>query len=195
MADGRPGNVIHVTGAYTFLANPATLCTNKISKASGEGVAAMVTFFSDSRFIFSSMKMAFSRQRGGPHNSTLSRMGLALWLSVVFVPPGLSQTIPTPANPQNPSTQSLQAGVDISLLAVTPTVATTPSVSTVQGVATVPSSSRSGSLRSAGQGLPGMPGGPPLKGSLGYQDPSSSYMRPSTIGSLVCDPLFDGVCD
>jgi len=122
-------------------------------------------------------------------------MGLALCMCVVFVPLSMAQTTPTPANPQNPSTQSLQAGIDTSLLAVTPTVATIPSVSTVQGVATVPSSSRPGSLRSAGQGLPGMPGGPPLKGSLGYQDPSSSYMRPSTIGSLICDPLFDGVCD
>jgi len=122
-------------------------------------------------------------------------MGLALCMCVVFVPLSMAQTTPTPANPQNPSTQSLQAGIDTSLLAVTPTVATIPSVSTVQGVATVPSSSRLGSLRSAGQGLPGMPGGPPLKGSLGYQDPSSSYMRPSTIGSLICDPLFDGVCD
>ena len=195
MADGRPGNVIHVTGGYTFRANPATLCTDKISKASGEGVAAMVTFFSDSRCIFSSMKMGCSRQTSVPHNSTLSRMGLALCMSVVFVPLSMAQTTLTPVNQQNPSTQSLQAGVDTSLLAVTPTVATTPPVSTVQGAATLPGSSRSGPLRSAGQGLPGMPGGPPLKGSLGYQDPSSSYMRPSTIGSLVCDPLLDGACD
>lgn len=40
-----------------------------------------------------------------------------------------------------------------------------------------------------------MPGGPPIKGVLGSQDPSSSYMRPPTIGALVCDPLIDGVCD
>jgi len=40
-----------------------------------------------------------------------------------------------------------------------------------------------------------MPGGPPIKGALGSQDPSPSYMRPPTIGALVCDPMIDGVCD
>ena|GEM_PF-790030 len=112
-----------------------------------------------------------------------------------LAPQGMAQVAPTPANPQNPSTQSLQAGVDTSLLAVTPTAGTTSSVSAVQGIASISSSTRPGSLRSAGQGLPGMPGGPPLKGSLGYQDPSSAYMRPTTIGPLVCDPLLDGACD
>jgi hypothetical protein len=108
----------------------------------------------------------------------------------------LAQTSPTPANPQNPSTQSLQAGVEASSSAVaTTTLGSSPSVAVTQGVASIPSSSRPGSLRSAGQGLPGMSGGPPIKGSLGYQDPASSYMRPRTIGPLLCDPLVDGVCD
>jgi hypothetical protein len=40
-----------------------------------------------------------------------------------------------------------------------------------------------------------MPGGPPIKGALGSQDPASTYMRPSIIGTLVSDPMFDGVCD
>jgi hypothetical protein len=113
-----------------------------------------------------------------------------------FVTLSPAQTSPTPANPQNPSTQSLQAGVDTSSSAVaTTTLGTTQSLTAIQGVASIPSSSRPGSLRSAGQGLPGMPGGPPIKGSLGYQDPASSYMRPRTIGPLLCDPLVDGVCD
>jgi len=113
-----------------------------------------------------------------------------------FANPGLAQTSPAPANPQNPSTQSLQSGVDTSSFSVTTTtLGGTPSVTVVQGVASIPSSSRPGSLRSAGQGLPGMPGGPPIKGALGYQDPASGYMRPRTLGNLLCDPLVDGVCD
>jgi len=113
-----------------------------------------------------------------------------------FVTLSMAQISPTPANPQNPSSQSLQAGVDASSSAVaTTTLGSSPSVAATQGVASIPSSSRPGSLRSAGQGLPGMPGGPPIKGSLGYQDPAVSYMRPRTIGPLLCDPLVDGVCD
>ena len=107
----------------------------------------------------------------------------------------LAQTFPLPANPQNPSSLSLQSGLDPSggVGSVSASSATSPSA--VQRVGTIPSSTRPGSLGSAGMGLPGMPGGPPLKGALGSQDPSSAYMRPQTIGALVCDPMIDGVCD
>lgn len=58
--------------------------------------------------------------------------------------------------------------------------------------------SRSSSARkrfgSAGQGLPGMPGGPPIKGSMGYQDPSGRYMRPLEIPSVLCDPAINIPC-
>ena len=47
---------------------------------------------------------------------------------------------------------------------------------------------------SAGQGLPGMPGGPPIKGSMGSQDPSSRYMRPPVIPPLLCDPAVNIPC-
>lgn len=47
---------------------------------------------------------------------------------------------------------------------------------------------------SAGRGLPGMPGGPPIKGSMGYQDPSGRYMRPPLIPSLFCDPAINIPC-
>lgn len=123
-------------------------------------------------------------------------LAITLLSVVTAATPSMSQTTPAPANPQNPSTQSLQSGVDTSLSTVAPTtVLGTVGVTPLQGVASVPSSNRPGSLRSAGQGLPGMPGGPPIRGSLGYQDPSSSYMRPPRIGPLVCDPAVDGVCE
>lgn len=111
----------------------------------------------------------------------------------VCVSLALAQTSPSPANPQNPSSQSLQNGLDPSGRIVPATPLFSPSV--VQGIGTIPSSTKPGSLGSAGRGLPGMPGGPPIKGALGSQDPSSTYMRPSVIGALVCDPMFDGVCD
>jgi hypothetical protein len=44
-------------------------------------------------------------------------------------------------------------------------------------------------FRSAGRGLPGMPGGPPLTSSLGARDP-----RPPTVGPLFCDPAVDFPC-
>ena len=47
---------------------------------------------------------------------------------------------------------------------------------------------------SAGRGLPGMLGGPPIKGSMGYQDPSSRYMRPPVIQPLLCDPAINIPC-
>jgi hypothetical protein len=127
---------------------------------------------------------------------TIRMLAITLLSVVTAETPSMAQTTPTPANPQNPSTQSLQAGVDTSSSTLAPTtVLGTVGVTPLQGVASVRSSNRPGSLRSAGQGLPGMPGGPPIRGSLGYQDPSSSYMRPPLIGPLVCDPAVDGVCE
>jgi len=107
----------------------------------------------------------------------------------------LAQNSSLSANPQNPSSLSLQNGLDPSggVGGVPAAPLSAPSV--VQGIGTIPSSTKPGSLGSAGRGLPGMPGGPPIKGALGSQDPSSTYMRPSVIGALVCDPMFDGVCD
>ncbi len=115
-------------------------------------------------------------------------------IGYVIALPCQAQTGTTPANPQSPSSQSLQASVDSSAATTAPVTATAPQTVT-PGINTISSSSRPGSLRSAGQGLPGMPGGPPVKGPLGSQDPSPTYMRPQTIGPLFCDPLVDGVCD
>ena len=56
------------------------------------------------------------------------------------------------------------------------------------------SSSAGKRFGSAGRGLPGMPGGPPIKGSMGYQDPSSRYMRPPVIPPLLCDPAVNIPC-
>ena len=47
---------------------------------------------------------------------------------------------------------------------------------------------------SAGRGLPGMQGGPPLNAPVGAQDPSSGYMRPPAVGPLFCDPAVNIQC-
>jgi hypothetical protein len=46
----------------------------------------------------------------------------------------------------------------------------------------------------AGGGLPGMPGGPAIHTPLGARDPATQYMRPPTIGPLLCDPAVDLQC-
>ena len=46
----------------------------------------------------------------------------------------------------------------------------------------------------AGRGLPGMPGGPPVNSPLGARDPAAQYMRPPTVGPLICDPAVDVQC-
>jgi len=123
---------------------------------------------------------------------------LHLALSVIFsvsVSSVLAQTSSSSANPQNPSSLSLQNGIDPSGGTGAVPIAPVSSPSVVQGIGTIPSSTKPGSSGSAGRGLPGMPGGQPIKGALGSQDPSSTYMRPPTIGALVCDPMLDGVCD
>lgn len=62
------------------------------------------------------------------------------------------------------------------------------------GVGPTTSSSAGKRFGSAGQGLPGMLGGPPIKGSMGSQDPSSRYMRPPVIPPLLCDPAINIPC-
>ena len=62
------------------------------------------------------------------------------------------------------------------------------------GVGLTTSSSAGKRFGSAGQGLPGMPSGPPIQGSMGSQDPSSRYMRPPVIPPLLCDPAVNIPC-
>ncbi len=138
-----------------------------------------------------------SRESVPDRDDSMPRVVLPILLTAltVYVSSALAQTSPSPANPQNPSSSSLQSGLDPAGGSGSAPAAPVSSPSLLQGIGTIPSSSKPGTLGSAGRGLPGMPGGPPIKGALGSQDPSSAYMRPPTIGALVCDPMIDGVCD
>ncbi|SLM46623.1 conserved exported protein of unknown function [Nitrospira japonica] len=62
------------------------------------------------------------------------------------------------------------------------------------GVNTAVSSSIGKSFGTVGRGLPGFPGGPPLNGTPGVGDTSTSSMRPKTIPPLLCDPAVDIPC-
>lgn len=115
------------------------------------------------------------------------------FLGLVLTVPCVAQT--SSLAPQNqpqaasPSPQTLPS----SDVTVSPGVTTSPVTPSV-----LPGSSKSSSVGksfgTAGQGLPGMPGGPPIRETAGAQDPSSAYMRPPVIGPLFCDPAIDIPC-
>jgi hypothetical protein len=115
----------------------------------------------------------------------------ALFVVGVLAYPCGAQT-PSPVLPvQSQAVQTPQAepSAGVSDQAnVGPTSVPTP------GVGSSTSSSTRKRYGSAGQGLPGMPGGPPIKGSMGSQDPSSRYMRPPVIPPLLCDPAVNIPC-
>ena len=120
--------------------------------------------------------------------------GLAV--SALFIVGGLvnpcgAQT-PSPEPPvQNQAVQSPQA---VPSAGVSDQANVGPTSVPNLGVDSSTSSSAGKRFRSAGQGLPGMPGGPAIKGSMGSQDPSSRYMRPPVIPPLSCDPAVNIPC-
>lgn len=128
------------------------------------------------------------------HRSIEVRHYLAI--SVLFIVGALANLcgaqMPPPAPPaQNQAVRSPQAepSVEVSGQAnVGPISGESP------GVGPTTSSSVGKRFGSAGQGLPGMLGGPPIKGSMGYQDPSSRYMHPPVIPPLLCDPAINIPC-
>ena len=98
--------------------------------------------------------------------------------------------VPTPPPVQNQAGQAASSPTtpSVGVSSAGPTSVPAP------GVGSSTSSSFGKRFGSAGQGLPGMPGGPPIKGSMGYQDPSSRYMSPPVIPPLLCDPAVNIPC-
>ena len=91
--------------------------------------------------------------------------------------------------PQNPQARQVQP--PLPTLGVPGSIITPPTTPGLRGI--VISRPRI-PVGIPGRGLPGMSGRPPLKGPLGAQDPSASYMRPPVIGPLFCDPLINISC-
>jgi hypothetical protein len=121
---------------------------------------------------------------------------IGLYVSSAISSPGSAQTLPGTVQPQN---QQAPSPVTISpiqpssapasgLPANVLTPATTNQLEPGAGTGRFPVFS------GAGRGLPGMPGGPALNSPLGARDPSAQYMRPPTVGPLLCDPAVDVLC-
>jgi len=115
-------------------------------------------------------------------------------LSVLTFPCG-AQTLSTPTTPTQ-ALLSQQLGTQLLLPNIGGAAAAGTAV--ISPLTPIPSTTMAAPTQmapgSAGRGLPGMPGGPPLNGPLGAQDPSSSYMRPPLIGPLECDLIVDPTC-
>ena len=134
------------------------------------------------------------------HNQTLSVLivlGALAGVGTLVFPCGAQTPTPPLAPPvQNQPSQPAQAGI---LPPAPNAVGTTPAnvgptSVPVPGVGTTTSSSAGKTFGSAGRGLPGMPGGPLVNGSMGAQDPSSQYMRPPMIPPVLCDPAVNIPC-
>lgn len=107
--------------------------------------------------------------------------------------PGLAQVPPAAPSIQNqPAPLSQSVAPDSS--SAGSSLSSGPTVTPTLGVGSIPSSSLGKSFGTAGRGLPGMPGGPPVNSALGAQDPAGKYMRPSVIPPLLCDPAVDFPC-
>ncbi|MEO5956446.1 MAG: hypothetical protein ABIR36_12255 [Nitrospiraceae bacterium] len=100
---------------------------------------------------------------------------------------------PTPPTVQNQAGQTPQAAAP-SATSGAGAFTVGPTTVPASGVGSSASSSLGKRFGSAGQGLPGMPGGPPTKGAMGSQDPSGKYMIPPTIPPLFCDPAVNIPC-
>ena len=121
---------------------------------------------------------------------------LAAGLSVTMLSPGFPQTLPGSIQPQNP-----QASPPVTISPIQPSSAPTsglpanvltPATTTQETAGGAPTGTTV--FTGAGRGLPGMPGGPALNSPLGARDPAAQYMRPPTVGPLLCDPAVDVLC-
>jgi hypothetical protein len=149
--------------------------------------------------VFTAPRACLARRLGDFATNRHELCGLAVFAVFVvgaLVNPCGAQT-PSPAPPvQNQAVQPPQG----TLPAATPSAGVSGQVNVgptsvpTPGVGSTTSSSFGKRFGSVGQGLPGMPGGPPINGSMGSQDPSSRYMRPPVIPPLLCDPAVNIPC-
>lgn len=119
-----------------------------------------------------------------------SLVGFALFVVGALASPCGAQA-PSPPPVQNQAVQAPQAEPSAG---VSGQADIGPTSVPISGVGFSRSSRVGKRFGSAGQGLPGMPGGPPIKGSMGYQDPSGRYMRPPEIPPVLCDPAVNIPC-
>ena len=121
----------------------------------------------------------------------------SLFLSLAVALPSMAQTLPGTSQPQNPVGTS-----PVTISPIQPSSAPTSGLpanvltpaTTNQLAPATGAPGRAPVFLGAGRGLPGMPGGPPVNSTLGARDPAAQYMRPPTVGPLICDPAVDVAC-
>jgi hypothetical protein len=121
----------------------------------------------------------------------------SLFLSLAVALPSMAQTLPGTIQPQNPVAPS-----PVTISPIQPSSAPTSGLpanvltpaTTNQLAPPAGAPGRAPVFLGAGRGLPGMPGGPPVNSTLGARDPAAQYMRPPTVGPLICDPAVDVAC-
>jgi len=106
---------------------------------------------------------------------------------------GLAQTPPVAPSIQNQPT-ALPQSIAPDSSGAGSSLSSGPTVMPTVGVGSIPSSSLGKSFGTAGRGLPGMTGGPPVNSAPGAQDPAGKYMRPPVIPPVLCDPAVDLPC-
>ena len=151
--------------------------------------------------VFMGKSLAADRREPWDKKDMWRRSSLLFYLVLVAAPgPSTSFAQNLPGTPQSPTSQA-QSPVTISPIQPSsaptsglPANVVTPST-TNQLEPSPGARSRSGTtFGTVGRGLPGMPGGPPLNGFMGAQDPTADYMRPPSVGPLFCDPAINLPC-
>ena len=141
-------------------------------------------------------RMLEHRRAGQKHRLAIALVVGALGGLSAMAMPCAAQMVPGPPGvpnqaPQNPAAVPQPSFPSIGLPG-TQGFGTTPALP--PATSPTPGAGMGKSFGTAGRGLPGMPGGPPLTSPLGAQDPSSRYMRPVVIGPLFCDPSLNIDC-
>ncbi|MGE0276191.1 MAG: hypothetical protein AB7R40_12300 [Nitrospiraceae bacterium] len=115
----------------------------------------------------------------------------------VFRVDAQTSSAPSNAGSQNLAPQNLQGGSQIQSpgFSVPANVTTSQTTVGLNPSTPGPSASRSTpTFISAGRGLPGMTGGPPLGSIDGAFDRTGDYMTPTVVGPLFCDPAVNISC-
>jgi hypothetical protein len=121
-------------------------------------------------------------------------LSLSVEVMMLGVASGLAQTPPAAPSLQNQPAPASQLIAPESPVVGGSVSTAGPPVTPALAAGSNQSSSLGKSFGSAGQGLPGMPGGPAVNSAVGAQDPSGRYMRPPVIPPLLCDPAVDLPC-
>jgi hypothetical protein len=123
-----------------------------------------------------------------PTRPPISQLLISLFATACFSPLGMWSAVSAQQSQQDPAVISPVPQVGAGATGGIPAKISTPATSNRMESSPGRREDAKG-FRSAGRGLPGMPGGPPLTSPLGARE-----ARPPTVGPLYCDPVVDFPC-